>query len=116
MDILKQYLKTEQPGSKKPGYRWVFQGVDNDPKYTVLLESLQNGLKRTTSRFWSGQSPELNPIEHLWEELEKHAQARRPTILTQFYQFCQEEWANFPATYCEKPLEGYPQRLTQVKQ
>lgn len=62
---------------------------------------------------WTLQSPDLSPIEHLWKELEKHALAMRPINLTHF---CQEEWANFQATYCEKPLEGYLQCLSQVKQ
>ncbi|KAI4903070.1 hypothetical protein NFI96_003591 [Prochilodus magdalenae] len=32
------------------------------------------------------------------------------------HQFCQEEWAKIPANYCEKLVEGYPKRLTQVIQ
>ena len=43
----------------------------------------------------------------------KRVRARRPTNLTQLHQLCQEEWAK---TYCGKLVEGYPKRLTQVKQ
>ena len=39
------------------------------------------------------QSPDLNPIEHLWAELKKSVRARRPTNLTQLHQLCQEEWS-----------------------
>jgi tRNA A37 threonylcarbamoyladenosine biosynthesis protein TsaE len=55
---------------------------------------------------WSSQSPDLNPIEHLWAELEKHVWARRPTNLTQLHQLCQEEWAKIHPTYCGKFVEG----------
>ena len=61
-------------------------------------------------------SPDLNPIENVWPELKKRVRARRPTNLTQLHQLCQEEWAKFHPTYCEKLVEGYPKRLTQVKQ
>ena len=36
--------------------------------------------------------------------------------LTQLHQLCQEEWAKIHPTYCGKLVEGYPKRLTQVKQ
>ena len=65
---------------------------------------------------WPSQSPDLSPIEHLWAELKKCVRARRPTNVTQFHQLCQEEWATIHPTYCGNLVEGYPKRLTQVKQ
>ena len=65
---------------------------------------------------WPSQSPDLNPIEQLWAELKKRVRARWPTDLTQLHQLCQEEWAKIPPTYCGKLVEGFPKRLTQVKQ
>ena len=62
------------------------------------------------------QSPDLNPIEHLWAELKKRVWARRPTNLTQLHQLCQEEWAKIHPTYCGKLVEVYLKHLTQVKQ
>jgi hypothetical protein len=60
------------------------------------------------------QSPDLNPTEHLWAELKKRA--RKPPNLTQLHQLCQEEWVKIHPTYCGNLVEGYPKRLTQVKQ
>jgi hypothetical protein len=77
--------------------------MDNDPKHTSKVLA-----KRTTkSRYWSDH----NPIENLWAELKKYVRARRPTNLTQL-----QEWAKIHPTYCGKLVEGYPKRLTQVKQ
>ena len=78
----------------------------NDPKHKNKIKVLE----------WSSQSPDLNPIEHLWAEVKKCVRARRPTNLTQFHQFSQEEWDKILATYCEKLVEGYLKYLTQVKQ
>ena len=62
------------------------------------------------------QSPDPNPIENLWAELKKRVQAMRLTNFTQLHQLCQKEWAKIHPTYFGKLVEGYPQRLTQVKQ
>uniref|UniRef100_A0AAZ3S5N8 Tc1-like transposase DDE domain-containing protein n=1 Tax=Oncorhynchus tshawytscha TaxID=74940 RepID=A0AAZ3S5N8_ONCTS len=53
-------------------------------------------------KWWPSQSPDLNPIEHLWAELKKHVRARRPTNLTRLHQLCQVEWAKIQPTYLWK--------------
>jgi hypothetical protein len=65
---------------------------------------------------WPSQSTDLNPIEHLWAELQQRGRARMPTNLTQLHQLCQEKWAKIHPTYCGKLVEGYLKCLAQVKQ
>jgi transposase len=55
-------------------------------------------------------SPDLNPTEHLWDELERQLRSRpqRPTSLTALATALQEEWAAIPLeTFCWKvsPVE-----------
>ena len=85
----------------KLGRKWVFQ-MNNDLKHTSKVVAKWLILE------WPSQSPALNPIEHLWAELEKHVRTRRPTNLTQLHQLCQEEWAKIHPTYCGK-LETFDQ-------
>jgi hypothetical protein len=96
--ILKQRLKTSVR-KLKLGRKWVFQ-MDNDPKHAskVVAKWLKDDKVKLLE--WPSQSPDLNPIEHFWAELEKRVRARRPMNLTQLHQLCQEEWAKIPPAYC----------------
>lgn len=66
VDILKTYMppyvKQNLPA------RWYFQ-QDNDPKYKSKYESDFMKRRKVNVLQWACQSPDLDPLQHLWEGL-----------------------------------------------
>uniref|UniRef100_A0AAZ3QGH7 Tc1-like transposase DDE domain-containing protein n=1 Tax=Oncorhynchus tshawytscha TaxID=74940 RepID=A0AAZ3QGH7_ONCTS len=74
-------------------------GLD-DPKHTAKVVAKWLNDNNVTVLEWQSQSPDLNPIEHLWAEQKRCVQASRPTKLTQLHQLCQQKWAKIHPTCC----------------
>ena len=66
---------------------------------------------------WPAQSPDLNPIEHLWDELEHRLRARphHPTSVgDDLTNALAAEWMQVPAAMFQHLVESLPTRLEAV--
>jgi hypothetical protein len=61
-----------------------------------------------------GQSPDLNPIKHLWRDLKIARQRLSPSNLTELERICREEWETFHNNRCAKLVASYPKTLKFV--
>lgn len=50
---------------------------------------------------------DLNPMEHLWNELKLSVGRRHPSNLREVEQFAQEEWEKLPAEKCTSLIKSY---------
>uniref|UniRef100_A0A9J7ZYW6 Tc1-like transposase DDE domain-containing protein n=1 Tax=Cyprinus carpio carpio TaxID=630221 RepID=A0A9J7ZYW6_CYPCA len=73
------------------GRRFTFQ-QDNDPKHTAKIMKEWLHKNSVTVLEWPSQSPDLNPIEHLWRDLKMAVHQRLPSNLTELERICKEEW------------------------
>lgn len=65
---------------------------------------------------WPAQSPDLSPIEHLWDELDRRIRARKilPKNLTELKAALQEEWATIPSPIYQKLASSMGNRVSAV--
>ena len=65
---------------------------------------------------WPAQNPDLNPIEHLWDELERKLRARSscPTSVPDLINALQNEWAPIPTETLQNLVESLPRRVEAV--
>lgn len=98
---------------QKMGRGWQFQH-DNDPKHTSAYVSKFLKKKQVRVIKWPSQSPDLNPIEHLWEELDRRIRQREMSNRNQLLQCLEEEWKKIPLNRLNALVNSMPSRCAAV--
>ena len=86
---------------------------DNDPKHTsgVIKDWLKEKKIQTLS--WPSFSPDLNPIEHLCDELEHRVKIHQLKNAQQLKDLLQDEWRNIEHSILEKLVDSVLSRLRE---
>ncbi|GFU39777.1 DDE_3 domain-containing protein [Trichonephila clavipes] len=65
---------------------------------------------------WSTQSPDLNPIEHLWDELERRlrSQPNQPSSLQALTSAVMDAWKAIHMVTYQKLVENLPKSVQAV--
>lgn len=95
------------------GNDFIFQ-QDNDPKHTSRKAQqffIENGINILK---WPPQSPDLNPIEHLWDELDRRIPQQRRKSLQDFRNAIVEIWSKIRSEVTSKLVKSLPNRLLEV--
>lgn len=94
---------------------WEFM-QDNDPKHSSRLAKswfLENNVRVLD---WPSQSPDLNPIEHLWGVLKNKIGAHKAKNKQDLWQTIQEAWYAIPPETCANLVESMQRRCKEVLQ
>jgi transposase len=97
---------------RKIGRDWIFQ-QDNDPKHTSGLVKWAMATKKIRLLEWPSQSPDLNPIEYLWEDLDR-CKVRKPKNQNHFFEMLKEKCYNIPIAVLIKLVDSMPRRCEAV--
>uniref|UniRef100_A0A8R1DMW6 DDE_3 domain-containing protein n=1 Tax=Caenorhabditis japonica TaxID=281687 RepID=A0A8R1DMW6_CAEJA len=104
-DILENTMRPwARANSSRP---WVFQ-QDNDPKHTSGHVVNWFRRRRVDLLEWPSQSPDLNSIEHMWEELEKRLKGVRASNANQKFAQLEAAWKSIPMTVVQTLLDLMP--------
>ena len=66
---------------------------------------------RVTVLDWPAQSPDLNPIENLWSELDRRLKDRKTNTKEDLFRVIEEGWNNLPKEYLKTLVESMPRRI-----
>lgn len=104
-------------GMRLIGRGYVFQ-QDNDPKHTskLCLNFLKNKENSGELKImkWPPQSPDLNPIELLWDELDRKVRKLNPTSSDDLWKALQTSWNNIPKSVLEKLIKRMPRVVKNI--
>ncbi|GBN08014.1 hypothetical protein AVEN_253442-1 [Araneus ventricosus] len=114
--------------SPPPHFHHEFQQYLNDTNLTPRDFYLLGNVSRHTAlnvRLWClyncpqnlktpPQSPDLNPIEHIWRELEVRVRKHDIKTKSKLKTVMMEEWMNIDAEITKKLVKSIPKRLKAV--
>ena len=95
-----------------PGW---FQDDNASPhRSKIAIEFREEKSLRTLS--WPAQSPDLNPIENLWDEIKRSLknEKRKPKNLNELERLVKKTWRSIPQDKIKRLVESMPRRVQAV--
>ena len=98
---------------RRHGNNFIFQH-DNDPKHTsnAVKSYLRNQCIKGVP--WPPQSPDFNPIENLWSEIDRQLHKRQVNGEEKLFKCLEEKWENFSKQHLQNLVESMPNRCAKV--
>lgn len=94
---------------------YLFQ-EDNAPIHTARVATEWKRDNDIETLPWPAQSPDMNPIENLWDELERQVRARKPLPKNreELWSVLQEEWGKIEIHKLQNLVNSMPNRIRAV--
>jgi transposase len=87
---------------------------DNDPKHRAKITNEYRKRKKIDRLSWPSNSPDLNPIENVWNYLKNKVAKYHPSNLIQLKSTIRKVWYNLPEEMARNLVLSMTNRLKQV--
>lgn len=106
-DVMLPHAEEEMP------LKWIFQH-DNDPKHTAKCVKEWLSVKKIEVLDWPAQSPDLNPIENLWEIVDRKIQRENCKGKDSLFTQAELAWRSISKDVLNNLIESMPRRCEAV--
>ena len=100
-------------GAEIIAFGWRYQH-DNNPKHTSRLVKGWLNDNKVNVLAWPAQSPDLNPIEHLWEEVDRRVRGENYSKEGDLMAAIEREWMKITLCRIIKLIDSMPSRCQAV--
>ena len=111
-DILRNVALPFGLTSLGPGF--ILQDDNATPHRCAVVQQLHEQQQQYVHMNWPANSPDLNPIEHLWDELGRRLARRNITNFAALTPAIAEEWAAIPQPLVRRVLRSIRSRCEAV--
>jgi len=116
VEILSDYVPASRDWYGMEVKDFVFQH-DNSKIHTSWIATKFLKERKIKVLDWPSRSPELNPIENLWSEIERRLDDYKEASKTidELWDRIQDAWCSIPISYIRSLYESMPRRMQKLK-
>ena len=112
--VLKPYLKQSLRKAGITRNKAIFQQDGATFHTAKLIGTYLDNIGIQYIKPWPGNSPDLNPIEHVWARMKQQLQHRDTSTLEKLGNEIQDTWKNMDRTFIKNLIDSVPNRLQEV--
>lgn len=112
IEVLEQNLLASRRALRLPR-DYVFM-QDNDPKHAAKATKHWLADHGVQVLNWPSDSPDLNPIEHLWDHLKREFAGAGRVAANEIFAKVSDSWNQIPADVVRRLVDSMPHRLAAV--